>query len=68
MAVVEYAGSSGPVPQDLATQAEEFRELLFDACRLRVRCDVPVAMSLSGGLDSSSVSLLARGGSRRPRH
>jgi asparagine synthase (glutamine-hydrolysing) len=43
------------VPQDLATQAEEFRELLFDACRLRVRSDVPVATSLSGGLDSSSV-------------
>jgi asparagine synthase (glutamine-hydrolysing) len=42
-------------PRDLATQAEEFRELLFDACRLRLRCDVPVATSLSGGLDSSSV-------------
>jgi asparagine synthase (glutamine-hydrolysing) len=44
-----------PVPRDIATQAEEFRELLFDACRLRVRSDVPAATSLSGGLDSSSV-------------
>ncbi|HYB70304.1 MAG TPA: asparagine synthase (glutamine-hydrolyzing) [Candidatus Bathyarchaeia archaeon] len=43
------------VPQDVATQAEEFRELLFDACRLRARSDVPMATSLSGGLDSSSV-------------
>jgi len=43
------------VPRDLATQAEEFRELLFDACRLRMRSDVPAATSLSGGLDSSSV-------------
>src|SRR5439155_22693705 len=58
------------VPQDVANQAEEFRELLFDACRLRVRSDVPMATSLSGGLDSSSVlcSLAAsqqRGGSDR---
>ena len=43
------------VPPNLATQAEEFRELLFDACRLRLHCDVPKATSLSGGLDSSSV-------------
>jgi asparagine synthase (glutamine-hydrolysing) len=43
------------VPRDFASQAEEFRALLFDACRLRSRCAVPVAISLSGGLDSSSV-------------
>src|SRR4029077_11492723 len=35
------------VPRDLAKQAEEFRELLFDACRVRVRSDVPLATSLS---------------------
>ena len=43
------------VPDDLEEQAEEFRRLLFDACTLRVRSDVAVASSLSGGLDSSSV-------------
>jgi asparagine synthase (glutamine-hydrolysing) len=43
------------VPRDCAAQAEEFRGLLFDACRLRSHCPVPSATSLSGGLDSSSV-------------
>jgi asparagine synthase (glutamine-hydrolysing) len=58
------------VPSDLGAQAEEFRELLFDACHLRLRSDVPVGTALSGGLDSSSVvcSLgVAQGGRRRER-
>jgi len=36
-------------------QVEHFSELFLDACRLRMRSDVPIGICLSGGLDSSSV-------------
>ena len=52
-------------------QVERFRELFFDACRLRLRSDVPIATAISGGLDSSSslAAVHALGGesvARRP--
>jgi asparagine synthase (glutamine-hydrolysing) len=43
-------------PADMAAQAEQFREIFLDACRLRLRSDVSIATSLSGGLDSSAVA------------
>ena len=43
------------IPKNYDDQIEKFKILFFDACKLRMRSDVEVATSLSGGIDSSSV-------------
>lgn len=40
--------------------AGELREILLDACRVQLMSDVPIALFLSGGVDSAAIGALMR--------
>ncbi|PCI27947.1 MAG: asparagine synthase (glutamine-hydrolyzing) [SAR324 cluster bacterium] len=42
------------VPISYEEQVEKFRDIFMDACKIRMRSDVPIGTALSGGLDSSA--------------
>lgn len=54
-----HPGTSGPAIGDQEA-FDEFRRLLFDSVKLRLRSDVPVGSCLSGGLDSSAIVCIVR--------
>lgn len=49
------SNSSFGVAPTYSERCEQFEDLFLDACRLRMRSDVPLATALSGGLDSTCV-------------
>ena len=44
---------------DFAAAAEEYEAVLTDSIRLRLRADVPLALTFSGGVDSGTIAALA---------
>ncbi|KAJ7615386.1 putative asparagine synthase [Roridomyces roridus] len=54
-----YPAPSAPPPGTMEEMISTVRNMLIESVRLRLRADVPLAVYLSGGIDSSSVAGIA---------
>ncbi|KAJ7615984.1 putative asparagine synthase [Roridomyces roridus] len=56
---ITYPAPSAPPPGTVDEMISNVRSMLIESVRLRLRADVPLAVYLSGGIDSSSVAGIA---------
>ncbi len=63
-----FAGATDGRQESEEDLADELRDILYSSTRLRLRADVPVAVYLSGGLDSSLTAAMVRQVSDTPLH